>query len=137
MDTNVLIKQRVEEYFVSGENNCAMTMLKILAEVFDEPLSPQVVEAAQVMPGAGGVGHLCGLVSGILMFIGVWGGRRGYHRSLLKPMSVKFTEEVQRQCGSIMCCDLKDNPRYSGCGDLAAQMLDFAIPLLRQEMARL
>ena len=123
------IQQRVGEYFVSGENNCAMTMIKILAEVFDVSLDAQVVHAAQAMPGAGGVGDLCGLVSGVLMFVGLWGGHHGLHRSVLRPMSQGFSEGGKECFGSILCRDLQGE-----CGLLAVGVLDFAIPYLRDEM---
>ncbi len=123
------LRERVQVYFVSGKNNCAMTMLKILAEVFEMPLDPQVVHAAQAMPGAGGVDGLCGLVSGVLMFIGLWGGYCGLHRSLLKPISQGFVEGVRLRFGSIDCRDLRND-----CNALALSVLDFAIPYLRGEM---
>lgn len=131
MQTDNLVQQRVQEYFVSGENNCAMTMLKVLAEVFETPIDSQVVDAAQVMPGAGGVEGLCGLVSGVLMFIGAWGGHQSLHRSVLSPMSKRFSSGIQEHFGSLYCRDLRN-----GCDELAVKVLNFAIPLLQEEMTK-
>jgi len=69
-NTATLIQSRVNELFVSGDYNCAMMSLTMLFEVFHAPVSQQIVSTAQVMPGAGGVGGLCDLLSGGLVFIG-------------------------------------------------------------------
>ena len=68
-----LVRQRIDTLFSTGENNCAMTVLRVYGEVFETPVDAQVIDAAWCMPGAGGVKHLCGLVGGAVMFVGVWG----------------------------------------------------------------
>ncbi len=126
-----LIEQRVAAYFVSGENNCAMTVLRVLTEVFETPVAQPVIDAAQCMPGAGGVDHLCGLVSGALMFVGVWGGQHGLHRSVLRPVTSGFSQAVRERFGSLMCSDLR---LADGCGPLAVAFLTFTIPYLRSRL---
>lgn len=132
MDTQTLIRRRVATYFVSGDNNCAMTMLRVLAEIFDVPLAPSVVDAAQCMPGAGGVGGLCGLVSGVLMFIGVWAGHHGLHRRAVRSVSEGISEGVRQRFGSLHCDDLRND-----CGALAVRVLDFAVLYLEPRFAAL
>lgn len=126
------IRDRVKHYFVEGDNNCAMTVLRVLGETFEMPISPEVLTAAGVMPGAGGVGGLCGLVTGALMFLGVWGGQHGYHRSQLKPTSQEFMQQVKQHLGSSLCCDLK--PAEGDCAPLAEQFLSFTIPFLQHAL---
>jgi len=126
-----LVQQRVATYFVTGENNCAMTVLRVLAEVFETPVAQPVIDAAQCMPGAGGVDHLCGLVSGALMFVGVWGGQQGLHRSALRPITSSFSQAVQERFGSLMCGDLRP---ADGCGPLAVAFLTFAVSYLKNRL---
>ncbi len=126
-DMETLVKERVATYFVSGDNNCAMTVLRVLSEVFETPVAQPVINAAQCMPGAGGVDHLCGLISGALMFVGVWGGQQGLHRSVLRPVTSGFSQAVQERFSSLMCSDLRP---ADGCGPLAVAFLTFAIPYL-------
>ncbi|OQB86386.1 MAG: putative redox-active protein (C_GCAxxG_C_C) [Planctomycetes bacterium ADurb.Bin126] len=126
------IQERVKRYFVEGDNNCAMTVLRVLSEIFGTPVPPEVLAAAGVMPGAGGVGGLCGLVSGVLMFLGVWGGQHGYHRSQIKPISQEFMQQVEQHFGSSLCCDLK--PAEGDCSALAERFLSFTIPYLHNAL---
>lgn len=134
MSTRVLIHERVHEYFVEGDNNCSMTVLRILGEVFETPIPPEVIAAAGVMPGAGGVDGLCGLFSGVLMFLGVWGARQGLHRSSVKPISQDFMQRATRHFGSSACGDLRSHEE--GCAPLAEEFLGFAIPYLRDALKR-
>ena len=122
-----LVQQRAATYFVTGENNCAMTVLRVLSEVFETPVAQPVIDAAQCMPGVGGIDHLCGLISGALMFVGVWGGQQGLHRQTLRPLTSSFSQAVTERFGSLMCSDLRP---ADGCGPLAVAFLTFAIPYL-------
>lgn len=130
MDTSELIRKRVKEYFVTGENNCAMTVVRILAEIFEIPLEDQTLAAANCMPAAGGTGGLCGLVTGGLMFTGIWGRHYGIHRQYLKPISHGLTGDVQEQFKSIDCRDLE----AYGCDKLAVDMLEYVVPRMRKRM---
>ena len=122
-----LIEQRIETLFLTGENNCAMAVLRVLSEVFETPIEAQVIDAAQCMPGAGGVKHLCGLVAGALMFVGVWGAQQGLHRRALSPITRGLSEAIQQKFGSLDCRDLR---REEGCGTLAVEFLTLTIPIL-------
>lgn len=125
------VQQRVTTYFTSGDNNCAMTVLRVLSETFETPVAQQVIDAAQCMPGAGGVDHLCGLVSGALMFVGVWGAQNGLHRQTLRPLTSSFSQAVEERFGSLMCSELRP---AAGCGPLAVAFLTFTIPYLESHL---
>ncbi|MFN2283730.1 MAG: C-GCAxxG-C-C family (seleno)protein [Anaerolineae bacterium] len=126
-----LVQQRVATYFVTGENNCAMTVLRVLSEAFQTPVTQQVIDAAQCMPGAGGVDHLCGLISGALMFVGVWGAEQGLHRQTLQPLTSDFSRAIQERFGSLMCSDLRS---VEGCGPLAVAFLTFTLRFLETRL---
>lgn len=123
----------VEDHFVSGELNCAMTVLGVLSQHFEVPTDTQVFHAAQAVPGAGGVGDLCGLVTGVLMFLGVWAGQYGIPRAALRPVSSRFVTAVHERWGSIQCHDLKER----GCPALAEDLLAFAVSHLEPALASL
>jgi C_GCAxxG_C_C family probable redox protein len=134
VDKDTFIRDRVQAYFLSGDHNCAMSSLKILAEHFRTPLAPQVVDAAQCVPGIAGRGETCGLVVGVLMFIGVWGAQNNYHRQALNSLARRVTNHVEHRFGSLCCQDLQ---RESGCGPLAVEMLSTLIPVLTDGMTEL
>lgn len=134
MDRDRFIRDRVQTYFVDGDDNCAMSTLRILGEYFETPLDLQVLDAAQCVPGAGGTGEACGLIMGALMFIGVWGAKHHHPRESLNLLAQRVTTYVQHQFGSVCCRDLQ---LEGGCGPLAVEMLFALIPVLADEMTRL
>ena len=125
-----LIQQRVATLFSTGENNCAMTVLRVYSEIFETPVDAQVIDAAWCMPGAGGVKHLCGLVGGAVMFVGVWGAQQELHRKALSPITRALNGAIQEQFGSLDCRDLR---REKGCSALASEFLNFTVPILASE----
>lgn len=81
--------------------------------------------------GAGRVERLCGLVDGVLMFVGLWGSLRGCPRRALQPLTVNFSRTVEQHFGSTLCRDLR---REAGCGSLATESLAFAAPWLSEAL---
>jgi C_GCAxxG_C_C family probable redox protein len=131
---NEIIQRRVSEYFTSGRYNCAMTSVTVLSELFDVPVHPQVVKAGQVMPTVGGTGGLCGLVSGALMFVGVWGGQHGLSREELKPIARALVTAVEERFHSVDCRDLR--PDSGGCTPVALAFFEVVVPVLEAELER-
>ena len=83
------------------------------------------------MPGAGGVGGLCGFVSGGLMFIGAWGGYYDIPRTKLRHMSQRFSQAITERFGSLHCQELRGD-----CAVLAVDLLNFCIPILAEEIEK-
>lgn len=111
-----------------------MTVLKILTEYFKVPLEAQVLAAAWHVPGAGGAGEVCGLVTGALMFIGVWGDQHHYTRMEVKHLAQRVTAHVQHRYATVCCRDLRLD---TGCGSLAVDMLSGLLPVLVEGMTAL
>lgn len=126
-----LIQTRVNELFVTGKYNCSMTALSVFSELTGIPISQQTIDAAQMMPGAGGVGDLCGFISGSLMFIGVWGGYHNLPRADLRQMSLRMSQSIQERFGSLHCRELRDD-----CSILAVELLNFIAPILLEEIEK-
>lgn len=132
MVTKALIQQRVQEYFVSGKYNCTMTVLSVLAEHFETPLSDQALASAQFLPGAGGVGGFCGLFAGGLMFLGVWADAHAMSRQSLNALRTGFVEGLRERLGSTQCSVLQARD----CAELAREVLAFAIPYFQEGFAK-
>ena len=134
MDKDRFIRDRVQTYFVDGNDNCTMTSLRIQGEHFETPLDSQVLDAAQCVPGTIGTRETCGLITGGLMFIGVWGAQHHHPRETLNLLAQRMTSQVRHQFGSVCCRDLKVE---GGCGSLAVEILFALIPVLADEMEML
>ena len=67
------VRNAVHNYYWIDDINCATATLKILSKAFSINISPQVIDSAIGMHGAGKYGAQCGLVEGSLMFIGIYG----------------------------------------------------------------
>lgn len=92
-------------------------VLKILGEVFNVDIHPQVYDCAVGMHGAGQYGAQCGLVEGALMFLGLrYAQQKGAEKTaaLCKQLATNF----ERRFGSLLCRELrpegfkKDNPPH-------------------------
>ena len=129
MTSSAWLQEQVRLYFTSGKYNCTMTTLKVLTEVFEVPLHPQVLDAARMAPGAGGTGGLCGLVTGALMFVGLWDAQHRIPRDQLWPLTQGMMAEIRERFGSVQCEVLEND-----CSKLTFEMLSFLIPYLRQAL---
>lgn len=113
-----LIKRRVGQYYWKDDINCAETTLKVLSEIFEIPLNKQVLNSALALPGAGQCGAQCGIVSGTIMFLGIFGRKNGIDDSTIKEFSKRFTNTFETTFKSVQCSVLRpegfhpDNPPH-------------------------
>jgi len=107
MEIKKLIDERVHSYYWDEDLNCATTMLKILAEIFDVSLSKQVLDAAVGMHGAGYFQAQCGLVEGALMFLGIYGKEQGLSEEEIVDNCYYFASKFEEQFESLVCKELR------------------------------
>ncbi|WP_425484438.1 C-GCAxxG-C-C family (seleno)protein [Desulfoluna butyratoxydans] len=107
----------------------------MLAEVFEIPLDEQVISSAIGLPGAAKHGALCGLVSGTLMFIGIWGRKHSIPDSEISDQCNRFSTAFEKRFASLQCSVLRpegfhpDNPPHL-CGPITCQALELSIQFL-------
>ena len=99
--------KRVHSYYWDEDLNCATTMLKVLAELNQLELTPQVLAAAAGMHGAGGYGAQCGLVEGALMYLGIQGTARGFGKPAIAGSCKAYARAFEERFGSIRCSQLR------------------------------
>jgi len=87
--------------------SCTHTVLEILGRYFDFPVPPQVMDAASGLHGAGRYGAQCGLVEGVLMFIGLRSCALGYDQSHIESLSSDWAAHFERCFGSLICRELR------------------------------
>jgi hypothetical protein len=118
VDRETLVRDRVHEYYWACDWKCAVTTLRVLAEVFGLPLSDQVLDAALGMHGAGGYRAQCGLVEGALMFVGVVAKAEGLSDDVIVQACYNYAEQFELRFGSLLCRELRpegfkpDNPPH-------------------------
>jgi C_GCAxxG_C_C family probable redox protein len=105
MQFNQVISRRVTSYYEIF--NCATIMIKILAEIFEINLCPQVIDSAIGMHGAGKFQAQCGLVEGSLMFIGIFGREQRIIDEIIVSSCYNFANQFQQHFGSLVCRDLR------------------------------
>ncbi|MFW5985845.1 MAG: C-GCAxxG-C-C family protein [Halanaerobiales bacterium] len=139
MDVNKLIARRVHDYYWQEDLNCATTMLKILAEIFELKLKSQVLHSAIGMHGAGGFRAQCGLVEGALMFVGILGREKGISESEIVDICYRFADEFESGFGSLLCRELRpegfreDNPPHL-CEEMSKDAVQFTVNFMRENV---
>lgn len=137
MENTSAIKERVHEYYWQYDFNCATTMLKILAELFEIEILPQTYDAVVAIPGAGRYGAQCGLVSGAIMFIGISGRLKNLTNEAIDKGCYDFTDGFKREFHYLNCSELRpegfkpENPPHL-CENLTARAVDFAVEYVRR-----
>ena len=135
MELKEFISKKVAEYYWKDDINCAATTLKILSEIFKTPLNNQIISSVLAMPGAGQCGALCGLVSGSIMFMGIWGNENKISESDVKDYCKNFTQEFENNFKSLRCSILRpegfhpDNPPHI-CEKITCRAIEFSADML-------
>ena len=141
METTTLVLERVHEYYWRYDWTCAVTTLRVLAEVFDVPLADQVLAAAVGMHGAGGYRAQCGLVEGALMFLGIIGQAEGLAEDAIVRACWEYAEQFETRFGSLLCRELRpegfgpDNPPHL-CETLTRDVISFDIQFVSDLVER-
>ena len=137
MDNQELIRERVHEYYWQHDWNCAVTTLRVLAEIFDVPLEDQVLDAALGMHGAGGHRDQCGLVEGMLMFLGVLGKRRRMPDEVVVSACYDFAAQFERRFGALTCRELRPEGFHPNqpphlCEELTVDAIQFDVQFVSE-----
>ncbi|MGD2104073.1 MAG: C-GCAxxG-C-C family protein [Anaerolineae bacterium] len=141
MDIQSLVRERVHDSYWTHDWNCAVTTLRILAEVFSVDLDHQVLDAAVGMHGAGGYRAQCGLVEGALMFIGIISAALGASDDTIAQTCYNYALEFEDRFSSLVCRQLRpegfrpDNPPHL-CEDLTREAVLFDIEYMSYRLSR-
>ncbi|MFQ7552019.1 MAG: C-GCAxxG-C-C family (seleno)protein [Blautia marasmi] len=105
--TEKRINEIVHKLYWEQDVNCAGTMLRCLGEAFQVKLDRQVLSAAAGMHGAGGYRAQCGLVEGVLLFIGIYCELTGKDSREAAKYCYEYAEAFTDRFGSLRCFDLR------------------------------
>ena len=107
LDIREWVAGEVRRHYWQENDNCARTVLAILAELGGRTIHPQVAAAATGLHGAGGFGAQCGLVEGGLMYIGIAGAERGLSDEEIGDLCREFAAGFTATLGSLVCRELR------------------------------
>ena len=138
MEMNEKIAEFVHHCYWDLDINCARTTLLCLGELFQVAISPQVLQSAVGLHGAGGFRAQCGLVEGTLMFLGIYASQKGKSDSETADLCYDFADEFTKRFSSLRCRELRPNgftesdPPHA-CERLTAEAIGFACDFIRNE----
>ena len=131
------VEDKVKKYYWSDDINCATTTIKILAEHFDIKLDNQVIDCAIGMHGAGEYGAQCGLLEGVLMFLGIYGREKNVKKDDIILYCNEFAKQFEQKFKSLQCSELRpegfslNNPAHL-CEPLTCNSVEFSIEYISQ-----
>ncbi len=131
----LFVSKRVEYFYQNEHLNCAQTSLKVLAEKFEFSLSPQIIDGSIGLNGAGQFRAQCGLVEGVLIFLGVYLKSLKMDADNIQKTCNSFASEFEKKFGSLSCRVLRPNGFNASdppnlCEDLSKKSILFAIEFI-------
>lgn len=132
-----IIKKHVHQLYWDFDINCARTSLICLSELFKIDLSKQTINSAIGLHGAGGYRAQCGLVEGVLMFIGIYFSKYNKSDTEIANICYQFADSFKQNFGSLLCYDLRPNGFTNNdlphlCENLTVDAIDFAYNFILQ-----
>lgn len=141
------VKTKVVELFGEGKLYCAETALKLIAEAGDRNSDEYVRLATGFCSGESRCSGQCGAVSGCIMGIGLYAGRRepGGDYEAAYALTQEFMENFKKRYGTYNCTDLigcdlstkagqkqfRDDKLVTKCQDFVVFGVETALGLLR------
>jgi C_GCAxxG_C_C family probable redox protein len=125
----------VHDFYWKDDLNCAITTIKILADRYSIEINKQVLDGLICIPGAAKHGALCGLVTGTLLFIGIYGNEHNFSIEKISNTCFDYSEKFEKKFGSLHCSVLRpegfkaENPPHL-CEELTKRAVEFSIGFL-------
>lgn len=130
------ISRAVKICYWEKDVNCAQTTLHALSDMVGLELCPQLWAAATGLHGAGRYGAQCGLVEGMLLFLGVRGAQCGLDDKAVGRLCHAYAGAFTVRFGGLECRILRpggfsvDDPPHK-CEKLTVDALLFAVEFLQ------
>jgi hypothetical protein len=124
------IDNLVRELYWDKDFNCAITTLTVLSDIYDIRIEGQVFHGATGLNGAGKFQAQCGIIEGVLIFLGILGTKRGYNANQIENTCYEFASLFEKEFSSLKCRELRpegfneNNPPHL-CEDLTKKGLIF------------
>lgn len=132
------VEQRVHTCYWTHDLSCVITMLTILGERFNQMVASDVMHAADGL-NAGRLRSQCGLVEGVLLYIGIYGRQKGLDKETVQSLCFSFASCYKKNFKSVICSELRPEGFFSGqpphlCEKLTCRSIEFAIRYIEENV---
>ncbi len=97
------VAERAEHNFVADSYNCAEAVVAAFSEARGEAPRALTALVSGFGGGVGGLGHMCGAISGGLVVLGRAAGEMGLDRATTRGMARELLETFERAFGETSC----------------------------------
>lgn len=130
MDILNFVDKEVHENYWEKDLNCCTNILMLLSEIKGIKLDKQVLYSVSGMHGLNPSAAPCGLLSGALMFLGIYGREKNIPNSQLTRHYYEYSKYFQRKFGDTSCKNLNKRKDALGllpfsCEDLTKTVVIF------------
>jgi len=139
MDIANFVDKQVHENFWEKDLNCSTNILMLLAEIKSIKLDKQVIHSVAGMDGLNPLKVPCGLLSGALMFLGIFGREKNIPNSQLSRHYYEYSKYFQRKFGDTSCKNLNSKKESLGllpfsCENLTKDVVIFTIDFIDKHL---
>lgn len=134
------IARQVHTYYWENDYSCAEVTLRILEQLYPAGVDETLL-AATFGLNAGRCGLQCGLVEGALLFLGLYGRKKGLPDDALKALCRTYCGAFSARFGSLLCRELRpegfgsQNPPHL-CETRTVEAVAFSAEFVRAHLAQ-
>jgi C_GCAxxG_C_C family probable redox protein len=110
------VAERAEHNFVADSYNCAEAVVAAFSEARGEAPRALTALVSGFGGGVGGLGHMCGAISGGLVVLGRAAGEMGLDRATTRGMARELHETFEQAFGETSCRALTAHDCEAGNG---------------------
>lgn len=136
------VRKNAENYYRNGDFYCSEAIVKAVLEEYDYPMSDEIVKLASGFPvGVGGQGCICGAVSGGIMCIGMFYGRKkekdeAVNKTMMLSSELykRFTANHKHTCCKILTrsMELGSEKHMEQCIALTGEVAYHAVSIIEE-----
>lgn len=99
--------EEVHKNYWDKELNCSTNIILVLGKLFDIEISRQVLHGTIGLHSTTEYGGQCGLLEGLLIFVGIYGREKNYSNNEIVRHCAKLTRKFDNLFRTLSCHDLK------------------------------
>lgn len=123
MDLENFIDKEVHDNFWERDLNCSTNILMLLSQLNGIKLDKQVLYSVSGLHGVNPTISQCGLLTGSLMFLGIYAREKNIPNSQITKYYYDFSKYFQRKFGDTLCQSLNNEKENLGISPFSCEKL--------------